>query len=49
MGNLGADFGGLANHHPHPMIDKEIRADLRPRVNLNPGQSAHKLGKPARR
>ena len=35
-----ADLGGLADHHPHAVVDEEPPADLCARVNLDPGGRA---------
>ena len=40
QGHVVADLGGLADHHPHPVVDDEARADLRRRVDLDPGHRA---------
>ena len=39
-----ADLGGLADHHPHPVIDEEAAADPRPRVDLDARQPAGNVG-----
>ena len=31
------DHARLTDHHSGPVIDKEMRTDLRPRMNINPG------------
>ena len=39
-----ADLGGLADHHAHAMIDDKPPADLRGRMDLDPGQPAGDMG-----
>jgi len=33
-----ADFGGLADHHAHPVVDEEALADMCAGMDLDPGQ-----------
>src|SRR5271166_1262940 len=36
-GAVVPDLGGLADHHPHPMVDEYALADPRPRMDLDTG------------
>ena len=43
------DLGGFADHDAHAVVDEQAAADGRARVDLDAGQVARKLGKPARK
>src|SRR5471032_93785 len=43
QGHVITDFGGLANHNAHAMVDKEATPHLGTRVNLDAGQPAAKF------
>jgi hypothetical protein len=42
-----ADLAGLADHHTHAMVDEQVVADDRGRVDFDPGRDAGDLGDPA--
>ncbi len=42
-GYVVADFGGLADHHSHAVIDEEATADLRPGMDLDARDPARDL------
>src|SRR5690606_12275963 len=44
-----ADFGGLADHHAHAMVDEEAPADAGAGMDLDTGEPARDCGKEARR
>ena len=41
--DVGADFGGLADHYAHAVVDKETRANLGAGVNLDAGNEADEM------
>src|SRR5690606_8495583 len=43
-----ADLGGLPDNNAHAEVNKKTPTDLRPRVDLDPGQPAIELGNHAR-
>ena len=47
-GDAVADHGGLADHHAGAVVDEELPADHRRRVDLDPGHRAGQVGDRAR-
>ena len=43
-GHVVADLGGLADHAAHPVVDEDAAPELRPGVDLDPGQDAPDMG-----
>ena len=43
-GHAGADLGGLADHHARAVVDEELLADPRRRVDLDPRDGARRVG-----
>ena len=41
---MRSDFGGLANDHAGSVIDEEVRADLRPGMNINSRPAVRPFG-----
>ena len=43
-GDIVADLGGLADHHPHAVVDEEALADCGAGVDLDAGQESAQVG-----
>ena len=43
-GDVGADFGGLADHDAHAVVDEEAPSDLRSRMDVDVGEESAKPG-----
>src|SRR4030095_357158 len=46
--HTGTNLGGLADYHAGAVIDKKVRADFRPRMNVDPSPAVRPFGHDAR-